>query len=177
MKIVRIFDNHLFSFKFEENVNEFQRLFNLWNDIEYLEDFFDTNQKDLQCSFWEYISVDEAIEKTIYEAQILEDKLYELSQQRNKTDGLETLFRPLIDSQTRIVELNKSKAKRNWLRIYALKIEPNAYIIIGGTIKLTRTMQEREHTQNELNKIEKCRQYLLSEGIIDIEGITEAFEI
>ena len=39
--------------------------------------------------------------------------------------------------------------------IYAIKLEPGIYVITGGAIKLTRTMQEREHTLRELAKMEK----------------------
>ena len=58
--------------------------------------------------------------------------------------------------------LGKEKARlRNtprhasWLRIYAIKLEPGIYVITGGAIKLTRTMQEREHTLVELARMEK----------------------
>ena len=36
------------------------------------------------------------------------------------------------------------------------------------SIKLTATMQEREHTRQELVKIDKVRRYLLEEGIIEM---------
>jgi len=38
-------------------------------------------------------------------------------------------------------------------------------------------MKERGHTLEELKKIERCRNYLIQEGLIDKESITEAFEI
>ncbi len=37
-------------------------------------------------------------------------------------------------------------------------------------IKLTRTMQEREHTLPELNQLEQVRNFLISEGAFDIDG-------
>ena len=40
-------------------------------------------------------------------------------------------------------------------------------------LNLTATMQEREHTQLELIKIEKVRRFLLDERIIDEEGFTD----
>lgn len=43
----------------------------------------------------------------------------------------------------------------------------------GGAIKLTRTMQEREHTLAELNKMEKVRNFLLNSGAIDAEGFVD----
>lgn len=47
------------------------------------------------------------------------------------------------------------------------------YLVTGGAIKLTATMQEREHTLKELYKMEKVRQYLLSENVIDADGFNE----
>lgn len=40
-------------------------------------------------------------------------------------------------------------------------------------IKLTATMQEREHTLKELHKMEKVRQFLLSENIVDEDSFTD----
>lgn len=60
-----------------------------------------------------------------------------------------------------------------WLRIYAIKLEPGCYIITGGAIKLTRTMQERAHTLAELNKMEQVRNFLLDGGAIDTEGFVD----
>ena len=37
-------------------------------------------------------------------------------------------------------------------------LEKNVFVITGGAIKLTRTMQERSHTHAELDKINQCRQ-------------------
>ena len=54
-----------------------------------------------------------------------------------------------------------------------IKLEPGCYIITGGAIKLTRTMQEREHTLNELNKMEQVRNYLISNQAIDADGFVD----
>ena len=43
----------------------------------------------------------------------------------------------------------------------------------GGAIKLTRTMQEREHTLLELQKMEQVRKFLLENGIIDEDSFIE----
>ena len=39
--------------------------------------------------------------------------------------------------------------------------------------KLTRTMQEREHTLNELNKMEQVRNYLINNQAIDADGFVD----
>ena len=76
--------------------------------------------------------------------------------------------------------LSKEKAKgtrktghASWLRIYALKFEPDAYLITGGAIKLTHTMEEREHTRHELIRLEQVRNFLLEQGAVDLDGFKD----
>lgn len=93
---------------------------------------------------------------------------------------LDQLFRPLENGRTSEMILGKEKAKiknrpqhASWLRIYAIKLEPGCYIITGGAIKLTRTMQEREHTLTELRKMEAVRSFLLDGGAVDADGFVD----
>ena len=77
-----------------------------------------------------------------------------------------------------LLGLEKARLKNtanhaSWLRIYAIKLEPGIFVVTGGALKLTATMQEREHTLRELYKMEKVRQYLLSENVIDADGFNE----
>ena len=81
------------------------------------------------------------------------------------------------------VLLGKEKAKgaRNfrhdsWLRLYAIRFQRNSYLVTGGAIKLTHTMQEREHTLEELRKLEKVRNFLLSEGACDMDGFYDLIQ-
>lgn len=46
-------------------------------------------------------------------------------------------------------------------------------MITGGAIKFTLRMDEREHTKNELIKLEKVRRFLLKENIVDDMGFIE----
>jgi len=59
------------------------------------------------------------------------------------------------------------------LRIYAIKLETGRYVITGGAIKLTATMQEREHTLKELQHLNQVRDFLKTQGISDYEGFKE----
>ena len=52
-------------------------------------------------------------------------------------------------------------------------LEPNIYVVTGGAIKLTRTMQEREHTTIELEKLNRCKAYLQSQGVFDKDSFVE----
>lgn len=94
--------------------------------------------------------------------------------------NLDELFRPLYNSQSKELLLNKEKANpktlthhKSWLRIYALKLQDGCYIITGGAIKLTKTMQEREHTLEELLRQEKVRNFLLDNKIVDTDSFIE----
>ena len=179
MEIVPIFGKNLFAFKYTGEANdEFTRLFELWQDPEYLEDFFETHKSDLQDGFWGNISVENAIIETFNYAQTFEKQLLDLSKKSEQEQllGLEEIFSPLRDSQFQISTLGKSKAKSTWLRIYALRIDNNVYLITGGTIKLTQKMQDRKHTMTELKKLESCRNILLDQGIVDIDGVIEEIE-
>lgn len=93
---------------------------------------------------------------------------------------LDEIFRPLENNRTSEMLLGKEKARlRNihrhasWLRIYAIKLESGIYIITGGAIKLTRTMQEREHTLVELARMEKVRRFMIESGISDMDSFND----
>jgi hypothetical protein len=118
MEIVSIFDKNLFAIKYAGEVkDEFSRLFELWQDAEYLEEFFETHKSDLENGFWGTISIENAILDTFEYAQGFENKLLELSEKSDteQIEGLEDIFRPLHNSQYKILTLNKSKAKQTLL--------------------------------------------------------------
>ncbi len=174
MKIVRIFADRLSSFCYDsEEFDEMKRLFRLWQDAEFLENFFNENIQDLQSGFFGQITIERAITSTRDEAIRLEKELKKLSE--NMEESLDRVFAPLDHYSDDNFSRNKAKGDRqkSWLRIYALKIDNNLYAVTGGAIKLTRSMQEREHTNKELRKFERCRAYLKELGITDIEGFKE----
>jgi hypothetical protein len=174
MEIVSIFADQLTSFRYgTDQPHEFSRLFSQWQDPEFLYEFFTEHAEDLQSGFFGAVSLQTAIRQTRDEARRLEAKLLQLAS--GTPDNLDSIFEPLKLEEP--IELTRSKAKgekpKSWLRIYAIKLEANVYVVTGGTIKLTRSMQEREHTSLELKKFERCKAYLREQGITDIEGLTE----
>ena len=69
----------------------------------------------------------------------------------------------------------KANGKRSighdsWLRLYAIKFEPHAYLLTGGAIKLTHSMEERAHTLQELTRMETVRNFLIDKGVTDLDG-------
>lgn len=117
-------DDEFANNEFEEDKSkkdEFRRLFNNWADPEYLDAFFDKHKLDLQKEFYNFISIENAIDRTIDEAETLEQKLLDIAE-TGKTERLETL-------------------------------------------------------QNELNKLELAKHFLIEEGVIDNNSIVDFLEL
>lgn len=158
-----------------ETDNELSKVFAKWNDIDGLRIFFEENIADLS-SYFKITDITQAVMDTIDDSQELECILLDLSPDAD----LSMLFRPLNNDEASDALLQKEKARlkrrlkhSSWLRLYAIKLVSGIYIITGGAIKLTATMQEREHTRIELVKLEKVRRYLLDANITDDEGFVE----
>ncbi len=149
--------------------------FSKWNDVEWLREFFTENKSDLE-SYFKITDLNVAIADTIEDA----DKLQCLILDLNPDADLERLFRPLDNRQTVALMLDKEKARIknrpshvSWLRLYAIRLEEGAFIITGGAIKLTERMPERAHTFAELAKMEKVRNFLLDENIVDRDSFED----
>lgn len=179
------FENNEFEEEYEKP-NEFRRLFNNWSDPEYLESFFHKHVLDLQRKFYNFITIEDAINQTIDEALQLAERIIEVAEsgKENKYETLQTLFKPLSKKDDFLVttpQYQSSKVygahKKSWLRIYAIRIEPNLFIVTGGAIKLTETMNERKHLLNELDKLKRVKQFLIENGIIDNDSIDDFLEI
>lgn len=164
--------------------NEFDRLFNNWQDTEYLYNFFSKNKDDLESDFYNY-TIEEAVLKTIDEAYSFLKKLVQTAEKGKEdiTESLQTLFSPLYNREQSVYPIpdhQKSKAyggRKSWLRIYGIRIAENVYVITGGGIKLTRTMNEREHLRKELTKIHKVKEFLISIGIIDNDDLVDYIKL
>lgn len=169
-------DNRLWSVHYEnEELNELDKVFTQWNDTGWLLKFFRENFDDL-VSYFKITKLDEAVYDTMEDSDELECLILDISPDAN----LDELFRPLENSRSAEMMLSREKARlhnrpkhASWLRLYAIKLNPGIYVVTGGAIKLTRTMQEREHTIKELEKMEKIRQYLVKNGVIDDDSFVD----
>lgn len=169
-------NNSLWAVRYDgESDNSLRMVFNQWNDPEWLWNFFTENMADLE-SYFKITDVDQAIYDTMDDSDELECLILDISPDAN----LDKFFRPLENSRTAEMILGKEKTRlwqraehASWLRLYAIKLEPGCYIITGGAIKLTRTMQEREHTLKELRKMEHVRNLLIEQGAIDADGFED----
>ena len=178
MEFVRVIKgyDHLWAVKEpDKESDELTSLFERWNDADYLFQFFKDNIDDLKS----YFKI-EKISQAIHENNEDSDALEELILTFPYTEELDTLFKPLDVTDTKSMELTRQKARNwerekhdSWLRIYAIRLEPNVYVVTGGAIKLTRAMQDKEHTMIELNKLNKCKDYLIRNGVFDKDSFID----
>lgn len=174
MLLVRIFtprfsDFGLWSIQLNgKQQNEFEQFFDSSNDVEWLHYFFQENEADLNNGFFGNMTIGDAILRTLDEVEEMEDTLYDYTEQgfSGKNGNLQHLFKPLNNFEYAVIVHQKSKARirRGWLRLYAIRLSENCFIITGGAIKLSPDMK-RKHLQYELRKIEQTKAFLLDNGI------------
>ena len=165
-------DGRLWAVRFDkDNQNALQKVLNQWSDAEWLADFFTQNLDDL-ISYFRITNIEDAIYQTMEDRDELACIIMDISPDAN----LDRFFRPLENNRSSEMILGKEKGRpqrKSWLRLYAIKLSIGIYIITGGAIKLTRTMQEREHTLQELEKMEKVRNFLVREHVFDEDSFTD----
>ena len=179
MRFERILENgRLWAVMYDgEQVNILEQIFTQWNDYEWLREFFTKHADDL-ASYFHITDIDHAVFDTVDDANDLECLILDLAPDAN----LDELFRPLENTRLSEVLLGREKAKgrynahASWLRLYAIRLESGRYIITGGAIKLTATMQEREHTLAELTRLNKVRDFLILNGVFDFNGFEEYYD-
>jgi len=165
-------DGTLWAVKYDEQeCDELTRLFRDWSDPAYLISFFKENWNDI--AYFQVTTLQEAVDTTMDERESLEYIIFNIAPDAD----LDAIFRQL-DNKTRefILEKTKGKMNKSWLRLYAIKLTSGIYIITGGAIKLTATMEERNHTKNELIKIDKVRNHLIANNVFDEDSFFSYME-
>jgi hypothetical protein len=163
MEIVTIFDAKLFSFKYSDE-NEYDRLMSCWTDVFYLREYAKLNGVKDKNKF---------VKNRLRDAEQIQDLLYELS---NSRQPLEYYFTPLNNNETgfKLLSLQKGKyANYDGLRIYAIKIDDDCFVITGGAIKMSFKMDDHPDTKEEKNKLNSAKDYLSKQDVIDKDSFFE----
>ena len=168
MKIVDIFAYKLFSFHFEgESLSELRKILMQWNDTSYIFGFLKKHQKDFPKNY----TIQSLTKKIIKDARTIDETLERICE--SEDENLSQFFKPLNNEEYVLQLLSRQKGRENFLRIYAIRVSDDCYVVTGGAIKMTKLMQEREHTQNELTRLNRCREYLKDNSIVDEESFFE----
>jgi len=164
--IFAVIEECLFAVQFStEELDELDKIFEQWNDPNYLHDFFSEHIDDLQSGFFGDITVEQAVARTQRDAKKLQAKLLDLANQGLAGSGgnLSQLFKAISPKESgKSYEKDKAYGvgHSSWLRIYAIRINVNVFVISGGGIKLTPTMNERAHLEQELHKLDLTRKFI-----------------
>lgn len=163
MEIVTIFADRLFALHYDNEVdNEMDRLLELWTDPNYLQAYAKRNHVQDIYGF---------IDNILENAEEIDDLLAEIE---NDEQPFGAYFQPLQHSEyARVLSFQKGKIRNNYLRLYALKIDNDCYLITGGAIKMSQKMDDHPDTARELVKLQNARSYLNENGVFDQESFLE----
>lgn len=170
MKIVDIFVEKLYSLAYkkadsgEYELCEYDRLLELWTDVFYLREFAKENKVQ---------DINKFVRDRLRDAEHIDDLLYQLTQGNLPLDQY---FHHLDNNETgfKLLSLRKGKvSKRDGLRIYAIKIDKDCFLITGGAIKMSLKMKDHSGTKKELKKIKQAQAFLKENGVLDSDSFYE----
>ena len=99
-------DGRLWAVRYDDaSDNELFRLFDQWNDVIWLRNFFKENLNDLSAYF-KITDINQAISDTIDDSEVLEGVILDISPNAD----LDLIFRPLSNNRTIAEMLEKMKA-------------------------------------------------------------------
>lgn len=177
MEIIGIYKPYIYSAKFEgEELSEFSKLFSELMDIDDVWDFLNEHKEDFNRYLYQFFdSTFEAAEQVSDEAMEMLSYFEELED--NANDGAQPDFDSYFKHLDGIYkcEINYipvkgygSKYRPTLIRLYAIKLKSNVYVISAGGIKLGKKIQDSPGLkENVFKKIDKTREYLSQFGITD----------
>lgn len=148
----------------EYKESEYKRLLDLWTNVEYLRDYAISNKKN---------DIDKFVINRLRDAEKIEDLIDDIFE---NNEPLDKYFQQLRNSETgvKILSLRKGKtSKRDGLRIYAIKIDKNCFLITGGAIKMSQKNDDHPDTRKEMQKINSVKSYLQSHDVFDEDSFYE----
>ena len=184
-EIITIYPNCLWAIKRpKRKEDEYVLTFRAWHDIESLTDLFRLNKDYIGHDIWTKAGLNAdnpelSVQKVIDEANELEVFLKKLC--RNSVKGthpnLDDHFKPLgRDRYSYQQELEPQKSygtqRPSLLRLYAIKLGSNQYLIVVGAIKLGASIQTSPGLHPFVfNRIDEALTYLKQNGICESEDI------
>ncbi len=184
MDIHDIYKDCWYSIKFDEaDTDEYSRVLALWKDLDYLVDFFKANAKEVDQPYWRKVGLNPdtpiaSADRVAREAVVLATHIRELAENSkdNKFPDLEDFFHPLGGKYSFVRELEPHKSYGTFnpslLRLYAIKLDKNVYLIVFGGIKLGSTIQNSPGLKEQVfNRIDNVITFLKANGIFEGEDI------
>lgn len=172
LRFVTVIDNALYSIQWTgDDEHSLDAMASALTDVEYIHSYFEDHATGLE--FYK-MSKESAILKTAREANEIVNELYEMAQ--NSLEGIEPdldeVFRPLHRQEAYrhpryYTDYKLNGVEAPWVRLYAVRLDENMYVITGFGIKLVKQMHEDDLLVLELNKLKDATEYLKLEGLLD----------
>lgn len=168
-----IFRDKLYALAGADGDDVFTECFNKWQDTLYLHEFFIKNSHAL--AFYG-ISRTDAINKISGEAEGFENDLLSIAaDENNSLDSL--IFTPLHKDDNFETPFLQSKAYGDaspaFLRLYGIRLSDGCYIVVGGLIKTTRSLQDCEEGRGILASLKEVADFLKDNSFEDSYNISE----
>lgn len=170
MEIYKIYEPYLYSIKYDDQeLNEYDRLLDLWSDVSYVFSFLNDNKELLQHPVWHnYSALQTATQRVLDEALLLERRVIAAAQNadNNTLPDFDSLFKYLNGEFAELavhvpMKAYGSQQSPSFLRMYAIKFEPNCYLVTGGGIKLAGKISDSPDLRNHvIQNINKVRNFL-----------------
>ena len=180
MKIITLYDGFLYAVQYDVGKkNVFDELFDYWDDVSGVYDFITVNEEYLQSDFWgNRMTPFDVAQKVVDEAEELEEEIFERCNNAKDNDkpDLDDMFKYLDGKYRDVYELTPTKAygigRPSFLRLYAIKVDSNVYVITGGGIKLAKKIQDSPGLKESvIRDIDKVRHWMIENGILDKNDI------
>ena len=175
LKILHIFaiqNDKILSVQYNDGkADTFTQCFEDWEDVEYVRSYFKERIDLLQKPFWK-LNVMEATMRLMQEANDFRDYIFDCIKNEEDLDG--AVFHTLHKDEMAFERI-QSKAygtfNPSMLRLYAIRLGINCYLVTGGGIKLTEAIQDDAILAKELVKLEFVQAYLKELGIDDFTDL------
>ena len=159
MEIVEIIPPYLYSVKYDdEQLDEYHRMFRDWHEVGYLAEFFRLNADYLHTALERHLN------------QLAENA------DNGETPDFESYFHPLDGKyvyEWRLIPMKGyGMGKPTFIRLYAIRLETNCFLLVYGGLKLADTIQNSPVLNKEVFKrIDQTLAYMKREGITEQEDL------
>jgi hypothetical protein len=178
LELSTIIDGSLYSIQWQddEEDNIFDQMAILYNDAQYLYQYFETHADKLKYYKRQAFTPEDAAIRTAKEADALIQEIKQLSVQgleggpKSLDDLFERLHSEKVNFHPRYYTDVKAKGYSEdapWVRVYAVKCDDNLYVITGFGIKLVKDMRDDQFLLLELDKLKKATIYLKKIQMLD----------
>lgn len=173
--VVEIIHDKLYAIQTGDSSDVFIECFGNWQDPLYIAEYLES-QPPMLPFFG--VGKKEARKLILKESKKFYTEILSIVRGEIPASTLDNYFIPLHENDDFNIPLVATKAYgttsgKSFLRIYALRLSDGSYLVVGGMIKLHRTMQESEEGKEILKKLKVWENYLRNNGISDAFDIVE----